>query len=807
MRKLTHRKWYLLSGIIGGILLLSNSGNPPDGNTGAPFDGICSNCHSGGSFQGDISIDGIPAMIDPNITYPVTITIDITSGSPSRAGFQIVAVNQSNQNIGNLNSVNGETGTSFTGGREYLDQRGSKAITGGSVTWDFEWRSPNGPNGTTVNFYFAGNMVNNNNSSSGDAVTNSSFSATIVGGGDPLIASISSKTNVSCFGEADGTATAAATGGNPPYTYEWSNGSSDNPVTGLAAGNYIVTVTDNSASTATASTVITQPPLLTSVVQITRHVTCPGGKDGSASVTAFGGTPPYTFVYSSGSPNNLSAGLYGYTVSDSKNCQSTGSFEILQPENYTVEELQFKHPFCPNDSTGAIQVLVTGATPPYKYKWSSGETSANIANKPIGTYALTITDSKNCSTLKSYVLTSSDTTSPNLVGKNGTVYLDPAGQVLIVASDFISVLSDNCDPQPVLSINLDSLNCTHTGTLDYYLTASDKFGNSSHDTIQITVRDTLKPVISLWPDTSFYACNVLVPVFNAADACGLLKFEQTKGPKPGETFPPGQTILEFFAEDQNQNSTTAQLVVMVENPIHLSLDTGYFEKCYGDEAFYTFSLKNTNKSRLLFIDHNDTTTIFSDSTLTILLTRPDSLNVTVLDTTGCEINVDSSILYPDSLFVIDSVNIRNQEPPEEGRIIVYPATYDSIEIIDHLGTFINTTGLNLKSGIYYVKVYVQECIFTFGPYEIKLIISDDNTLQPEVVIQPNPFTSGIFITGFKPEETYEMDLFNFQGTKILTKQKQEGEHYLDLSETAPGPYYLVIRFRNSVQTVKLFKLR
>ncbi|MBK8955736.1 MAG: T9SS type A sorting domain-containing protein [Saprospiraceae bacterium] len=806
MKTSIQKKWIYPSGILISIILLASSGNAPDGNTGAPFDGICSNCHGGGSYQGNITIDGIPSMIDPNTTYPVTVTIDVTSGSPPAAGFQVVVVNQSNQNNGNLTSTNGETGTSFFAGREYLDQRGPKAVSGGTVSWNFEWTSPNGPNGTTVNFYFAGNMVNNTGSSSGDAVINSSFSGTIVGGGNPLMASIPTKTNVSCFGESDGTATASATGGNPPYTYEWSNGSSDNPVTGLSAGAYIVTVTDNSAATATASTTITQPPLLTHVVQITRHVTCPGGRDGSATVNAFGGTPPYTFIYSSGSGNNLSAGMYGVTVTDSKNCQDNSTFEILQPENYAIEELQFMNPLCPDDSSGTIQVLVTGATPPYKYKWSSGETTASILNKTTGGYTITITDAKNCAIVKSYTLTSQDTISPILIGKNGTVYLDIHGNASIQARDFVSNLSDNCDATPALAINQDSFSCSNVGTTDYFLSAQDQFGNKSFDTIQITILDTFKPMISIWQDTSFSHCNIVVPVFDAMDACGIKRFEQTAGPKSGDLFPVGISVLEFFAEDQNNNSSTAKLQVNVINPLTLALDSFYFEKCYGDKAMHVFSFENKNKSRMVYINQTDTIVVLTDSLVISSTNRPDSIKSYLFDTTGCAVNVEQSVSYPDSIYTLDSVVTTDQIELQNGSLTIYPTTYDSIQILDRTGQVISTNGQDLPADLYYVKLFKDGCEFIFGPYVVKLIISTEEKDLRTIRIQPNPFTTGIHVKGSAEVPWMEIRLFNFQGNQILTRKLIEADSYIDLSEIAAGPYYLMVKTGIAMQQFKLVKL-
>ena len=96
-----------------------------------------------------------------------------------------------------------------------------------------------------------------------------------------------SKSNVSCFGGKNGTASASPYGGVSPYTYLWSNGRTTKTITGLAAGTYIVTVTAANAATATGSAVITQPANPLTISSFTQACN-------SLTLNPAGGTPPYS---------------------------------------------------------------------------------------------------------------------------------------------------------------------------------------------------------------------------------------------------------------------------------------------------------------------------------------------------------------------------------------------------------------------------------------------------------------------------------------------------------------------------------
>ena len=125
--------------------------------------------------------------------------------------------------------------------------------------------------------------------------------------------------NVSINGGSDGQATASATGGTPGYNFLWSDGQTTATATGLAAGMYTVTVTDQNVQTDTASVTITEPTIVVATVTVVDE-TYPGSFDGSATVTATGGVPGYTYLWSNGdttaTTTGLGAGTYTVVVTD-----------------------------------------------------------------------------------------------------------------------------------------------------------------------------------------------------------------------------------------------------------------------------------------------------------------------------------------------------------------------------------------------------------------------------------------------------------------------------------------------------------
>lgn len=214
-------------------------------------------------------------------------------------------------------------------------------------------------------------------------------------------------TNATCFGSPNGQIELTASNGAEPYTYVWSNGATTQDVTGLLAGTYTVTVTDQLTCTATASVLINQPTdilILPTIID----VTCFGGSTGTIMLQLSGGVAPYTYNWSDGNTTqiltDLVAGTYSCTVTDANGCTKISGATISQPTQL-LTTLSPTDADCQFGNTGAVDLTASGGAPPYTYVWSNGFTTQDITNIPAGAYTCTITDSNNCtSTATTFVI-------------------------------------------------------------------------------------------------------------------------------------------------------------------------------------------------------------------------------------------------------------------------------------------------------------------------------------------------------------------------------------------------------------------
>lgn len=202
-----------------------------------------------------------------------------------------------------------------------------------------------------------------------------------------------------CLGQQNGTATATANGGTPPYTFAWSNGASGPVITGLTPGTYTVTATDQAGCQKSASVTVRAGSAL--MLTITKSdVTVCGGSDGSASASVTGGTAPYLFTWSNGATaaniTNLQAGTYSVTVVDQEGCSATGTVQINQPTQLSLN-LTKTDISCFGFNNGTITTTVSGGTAPYTFTWSNGANTASLSNLAPGTYSVTVSDTGGCS--------------------------------------------------------------------------------------------------------------------------------------------------------------------------------------------------------------------------------------------------------------------------------------------------------------------------------------------------------------------------------------------------------------------------
>lgn len=367
---------------------------------------------------------GLPSssnLRNPQILYGAQGTYDVTL---------VVSNGVSNDSITMTNyiTVNGAPGINFD-----VDNISCNGLTDGSITvnpaggqspYSYNW-SPSG-SGNNISSLSAGSYSVTVTDANGCS-DNGSVNIT-----EPDTISIQfSSTDVSCNGGSDGSINMNVTGGSYPYRYSTDgvNFNSQNPVTGLSAGNYTVVVKDTNDCTNFRVITISEPTALSVSLSVS-NANC-GVNDGSATATPSGGTPPYSYLWSSGgtgsTANNLGAGSYNVTITDANNCTVVGVAAVSNIGAPTIGS-NITNVDCYGGSNGAITLNISGGQMPYSTVWSTGGSGTSRNNLVAGIYNVTVTDGATCISTASFTVTEPDSididldiTEPSCSNSNGSI--------------------------------------------------------------------------------------------------------------------------------------------------------------------------------------------------------------------------------------------------------------------------------------------------------------------------------------------------------------------------------------------------
>jgi gliding motility-associated-like protein len=322
------------------------------------------------------------------------------------------------------------------------------SVTGGTLPYTYDWGgSISTPNRTGLAAGTYGVTVTDN---SGCSAIHSS----IVSQSSAVVIS-STVTNVSCFGGSNGAITTSVSGGTSPYTCNWGAGITTPNRTGLTAGTYVVTVTDNASCTVTQSSSITQGAAI-SIAPTVTNGTCFGGSNGTITIAVTGGTSPYTFNWG-GSVNmqnrtGLSAGSYNVTVTDNANCTATSSSAVGQATAIAVSSTA-TNVVCNGGNTGVVNLTVTGGTSPYTYVWTGGATTPNRTGLTAGTYPVTVTDNNSCTASTTTSITQPSAISLSTTTTNVACFGDSTGSISLNVTGGASGYTFNWNNGPVTQNN------------------------------------------------------------------------------------------------------------------------------------------------------------------------------------------------------------------------------------------------------------------------------------------------------------------------------------------------------------------
>ncbi|NCX45269.1 MAG: adhesin, partial [Betaproteobacteria bacterium] len=136
---------------------------------------------------------------------------------------------------------------------------------------------------------------------------------------------------------------------------------------------------------------------------------CFGNSTGSINLTVTGGVAPYTYAWTNNATTqnltNIPAGVYTVVATDANGCTTTQTVTITQPQGALALSTTKVDVLCFGNSTGSINLTVTGGTAPYTYAWSNNTTQEDPQNLAAGTYTVTVTDANGCTAQTSVTIT------------------------------------------------------------------------------------------------------------------------------------------------------------------------------------------------------------------------------------------------------------------------------------------------------------------------------------------------------------------------------------------------------------------
>jgi hypothetical protein len=219
------------------------------------------------------------------------------------------------------------------------------------------------------------------------------------------LATVTSSTGATCLN--NGTATITPSGGTPPYTVQWSTGSNQFTITGLAPGTYSATVTDANGCAKAASVVVTGTNI---GLNLNTSINVPAGCNigGSATVAVLNGSGNYVYLWDNGNTGpvatNLTAGNHTVTVTDQvTGCTGIGAVNIPQASPIITTVVLTTNATC--NLGGSASASSTGGIAPYTYQWSNGQSGPVATNLVAGTYTVTATDATGCIKVASITIT------------------------------------------------------------------------------------------------------------------------------------------------------------------------------------------------------------------------------------------------------------------------------------------------------------------------------------------------------------------------------------------------------------------
>ena len=503
-----------------------------------------------------------------------------------------------------------------------------------------------------------------------------------------LVASTILDSNVSCNGNTDGGATASATGGTTSYTYSWNTGGVNATESGLSAGTFTVTVTDANGCTDIETVIITEPTILVATATVDSNTSCSSASTGVGSVVGSGGTTPYTYLWSNSATtataNGLASGWHFVTVTDSNSCTAVDSIEI-DVQDTIAPTVIAQSITVYLDATGNVTIDTSDVNNgsydncaiDTMYLSDEDFTCLDTNSNSVTLFVADINGNIDSATSSVTVL---DTITPTLLVNSGfTLYLNATGNAAISIDSVDNGTTDNCEIES-LTLSDSLFDCSDTGSFNILFTAMDVSGNTSTDTIAITVLDTILPTVASQNVTvtldSFGSASIATAMINdgSFDNCSVDTMYLSDTSFDCSSI--GGNSVTLYVIDESGNIDSAGAIVTIVDSIPVELNTYSSIDVYLNEFGYLeldssmFDSASTDNCGIATISLSQDTTWCADIPSTTVL-------VTATDEYG-NISTSNTVVYvldtvAPNIAAIDTTGYLNTS----GQLVITAAMIDS----------------------------------------------------------------------------------------------------------------------------------
>lgn len=613
-------------------------------------------------------------------------------------------------------------------------------------------------------------------------------------------------TSPSTVGGSNGKVWVTANGGTAPYSYQWSQLTVlTDTLSGVSTGNYCVTVTDDNGCTTSGCYLLTNPPCNLSVSSAAATgVTCPSGNDGSITITAVNAVGNVEYSINNGSTwstsntfSPLSAGVYNVRVRDDQGCVASwpSNTIVTMPAQWNTST-SVTDPSTIGASDGAINLTVTGGTLPYTYLWSNAQTSQDISGLAQGTYTVTITDGRGCTTTATATVNNPGCNlSLNGTHDNVTCNGLSDGSITVTPVNGTGPYQYSIDGG-----NTYQASSTFAGLTggNYTILAED--GNQCTATVTVNI---IEPSVLSVP--------VLVTPLSAPGAAdGALDATATGGTPPytfqWSTGATTEDINNLSAgnycvtvTDANACTVTNCSSISYSNPacngFAISNVAVVQPTCPGDEGRITTIVTGGTNPVLYSVDNGAT---FQNG-VSLFDVAPGSYNILVRDNAGCELLYSNNPVVINAPAELDPTIVRvNGGFAIVDTFVSYRWLRDGLPISGETDTLLMTPAV----GDYTVEVTDSRgCKDTSNTLSIAVGIEDIELLSA-VKLYPNPVSDKLNIESSQAQ-AISITLTDLQGRTIRHNTFNQGTSSIDVSEVAKGMYLIQLRSGGELEVRKV----